>query len=210
VRSSLILSLWVASLAVFFAAAAGIPTGYLAGTKRYRGKSLVLNILTSLMALPSVVVGLLVYALVSRSGPLGALRLLYTPWAIAIGDFILAFPVVCALSAIFLGQTDPAIRKTALALGASRLQAALLVFSEKRFALLGIVLAAFARAVTEVGSAMIVGGNIRHYTRTMTTAITFEASRGGLSLALALGLILIVLAFGANFLFRLLANVRSR
>ena len=206
---SCLLSLRVASISVTVAAIVGIPAGYLLGTRQYRGKRLTLNILTSLMAFPSVLVGLLVYIALSRSGPLGAFRLLYTPSAIAIGDFILAFPVVCALSAIFLGQADPRIRKTALALGASPTRAALLVMAEKRHALMGVVLVAFARAVTEVGSATIVGGNMAGYTRTMTTAITLETGRGNLSLALALGIILVMVAFFANLFFRVLSHVRS-
>ena len=203
---SCLLSLRVASISVAFAAVVGIPAGYLLGTRQYRGKRLTLNILTSLMAFPSVLVGLLVYIALSRSGPVGAFRLLYTPSAIAIGDFILAFPVVCA---IFLGQADPRIRKTALALGASPTRAALLVMAEKRYALMGVVLVAFARAVTEVGSATIVGGNMAGYTRTMTTAITLETGRGNLSLALALGIILVMVAFFANLFFRVLSHVRS-
>lgn len=206
---SCLLSLRVASVAVIFAAILGIPAGYALGTRQYRGKRLTLTLLTSFMAFPSVLVGLLVYMLLSHSGPLGALELLYTPTAIILGDFVLAFPVICALSAMFLGQADPRIRKTALGLGASRARAALLVMAEKRYALLGVVLVAFARAVTEVGSAMIVGGNIAYQTRTMTTAITLETSGGNLSLALALGIILVVVVFFANLFFWFLSHVRS-
>jgi len=208
VRSCL-LSLRVAAIAVVLASLVGIPTGYLLGTREYRGKRLVLNALASLMAFPSVLVGLFVYVLLSRSGPLGALRLLYTPTAIAIGDFFLALPVIVSLAAMFLAQANPRIRKTALALGASPAKAALLVIAEKRYALLGVVLAAFARAVTEVGSAMIVGGNIANHTRTMTAAITLETSRGNLSIAIALGLILLMVAFLAVLFFRWVSHVRS-
>lgn len=206
---SCLLSLRVAGIAVVLASLVGIPTGYLLGTREYRGKRLVLNALASLMAFPSVLVGLFVYVLLSRSGPLGALRLLYTPTAIAIGDFFLALPVIVSLAAMFLAQANPRIRKTALALGASPAKAALLVIAEKRYALLGVVLAAFARAVTEVGSAMIVGGNIANHTRTMTAAITLETSRGNLSIAIALGLILLMVAFLAVLFFRWVSHVRS-
>ena len=198
------LTIQVSLSATLLASAAGIPLAVLLVEGKFRGKESVITLVNSMMALPTVVVGLSVFAFLSRQGPLGGLELLFTPTAIMIGEFILAIPIVVALTIAALKGVDPRVRETALTLGASRSGAAVMLVLEARYAVVAAVLAGFARVVAEVGSALMVGGNIRGYTRTLATAIALETGKGEFAFAIALGLILILLALMTNISLRLL------
>ncbi len=200
VMQALVLSLWVSLLATALAASVGLPVGLWVGLGRLRTSRTVAGLLNASMALPTVVVGLVVYALTCRRGPLGPLELLYTPWAMVMAQAILGLPIITALSAAAARTLDSRVRPTALTLGASPWQAAMTVVAEARLAVAGALAAAFGRLVTEVGAAIMVGGNIRGYTRTLTTAITLETAKGDLGRAMAMGLVLIVVALGVNML----------
>jgi len=151
------------------------------------------------MGLPPVVVGLLVYLLLSASGPLGPLQLLYTPNAMVIAQLIIAIPIVVGVTISAVGSVDKSIRDKALSLGASKYQLILTIIREARVGLITAVILAFGAAISEVGAVMIVGGNIRWYTRVLTSAIVFETELGEFSIAIALGLILLLLAFIINW-----------
>jgi len=155
-----------------------------------------------MLSLPTVVVGLFVFSFISRQGPLGFLGLLFTPTAMVIGQFILAIPIITALTISAVQGVDRRVRPTALTLGANRLQTSITVLTEVRFALMAAIIAGFGRIIGEVGSAIMLGGNIRNYTRTITTAIALETSKGEFGFAIALGIILMIVAFSVNILFR--------
>jgi len=193
-------SLRVSLTATALAALASVPLGLVLALKRFPGRRVLVTASHTLMALPTVVVGLLLYGLLSRSGPLGFLGLLYTPWAMVAGQFVLALPIITSLTYSAVVGVDPRVPRTALTLGARPWQAALTVLSEARYALLAAVAAGFGRVVTEVGAAIMLGGNIKGYTRTMTTAITLETAKGEFGLGIALGLILLAVALGVNLL----------
>lgn len=195
-------SLRMASTATFISILIGVPLGVLVAVKNFRGRRGVVIILNTLMALPTVVVGLLVFSFISRQGPLGKMGLLYTPTAIVIGEVILATPIIAALTFSAISGIDGRARKTALSLGATPFQSFLIILSEGRFGLLAAIIAGFGRVIAEVGSATMLGGNIRAYTRTMTTAITLETAKGEFGLGIALGLILLCLAFSINIIFQ--------
>lgn len=197
------LTLQVSLGAALLASAAGIPLAVLILARDFPGREGVITCCNTLMALPTVVVGLSVFAVLSRQGPLGDLELLFTPTAIVLGEWILATPVVTALTIAALQGVDPKVRETALTLGASSVRASLMVILEARSAVVAALIAGFARVVAEVGSALMVGGNIRGYTRTLATAIALETGKGEFAFAVALGLILLTLAFVANLGFRL-------
>lgn len=197
-------SLQVSLGAVFVAGVLGLPLGFLLAQKDFPGKRLITVAVNTLMALPTVVIGLLVYGLLSARGPLGSWQLLYTPTAMALAQTILALPLITGLAMAALASLDKRVGPTALTLGASPAQAAWLVLQEARLALLAALAAAFGRVVTEVGAAIMVGGNIRHYTRTLTTAIALETAKGEFAQGMALGIILLALALGVNALADLL------
>jgi tungstate transport system permease protein len=184
----------------------GIPLGVLIALKRFRGRRALLAILTTLMALPTVVVGLIVYSLISRSGPLGSLGLLFTPRAVIIGQAILALPIVISMTASGLSSLDPLFPEVLTTLGASRRSVFWMTLREARGAVLSASLAAFGRVVGEVGAAMMLGGNIRGYTRTITTAIALETSKGEFELGLALGIILMITSLAVNGLLHLVVK----
>ncbi len=197
-------SLKVSALATFFASVLGVPVGTLIALKRFRGKSVLLVVLNTLMALPTVVVGLLFYAFLSRRGPLGDLGLLYTPVGISLGLFVLAIPTVINLTLGAIQGLDPRLMLTCKLLGATPVQQTWKLLVEARFAVTAAVVVAFGRVISEVGIAMMLGGNIRGFTRTMTTAIALETSKGDFELGLALGIFLLAVAFAVNaFLFLL-------
>jgi len=191
-------SLEVSIVAILFAAAFGVPVGFAVATRSFRGKRGVVACLNTLMSLPSVLAGLLLYSLLSRQGVLGPIGLLYTTKAMSIGQWILSAPTVTALSVAAVNAVDPAVAKTAQALGANRIQKAIAVLREARFALLAAVATAFGRIIGEVGCALMIGGNIRGATRSITTAIALETSKGEFGQAIALGLILLVLSLSIN------------
>jgi tungstate transport system permease protein len=202
-----LLSLRVAGTATVFATLIGVPLAYVIATRDFPGKRAVLTIFNTLMAVPTVLVGLFCYAFFSRRGPLGFLDLLFTPTGMVIGDLILALPLIVALTIAAVNAVDPRARLTALALGATPRQTSWTVLLDARYALMAAVFNGFGRVVAEVGAAMMLGGNIRGYTRTLTTAIALETSKGEFAFAMALGLILLTLALMVNLLLRRLQEV---
>ena len=205
VGRSLVFSLTATFLASLF----GVPIGFLVGTRRFRGKSGLLTVMNTLMALPTVVIGLLAYGFFSRRAPLGFLDLLFSPSAVIIGEFILSLPIIANLTVSAVQAVDPRAILTAKSLGAGRAMTALTILLEARFSLLAAIIAGFGRAISEVGSAMMLGGNIRFYTRTMTTAIALETSKGEFGFGLALGFFLLLVVFSINILLQTL-QVRGR
>lgn len=191
-------SLQVALLATLFATLLGAPLGFAVGAGRFRGRHLVEVALNTATALPTVVVGLLVYGLLSRRGPLGDWELLYSRAAMVVGETILIAPLMAALTMALVSGADPRIRETALTLGASRFLAARTVLGELRRGALAAVATGFGRLISELGVALMVGGNIEGATRTMTTAIALETGKGEFALALALGVILLGVALLVN------------
>ena len=193
-----LLSLQVSGLATGISLFIGLPLGTWLALGRFRGRGLSLSIVNTGMALPPVVVGLTVSILLWRSGPLGDLRLIYTPAAIIIAQTIIAAPVVTGLTAAALQQLDPRLRLQLLGLGASRWQMVLALWQEARLPLLAALMAGFGSVISEVGASMMVGGNIRHQTRVLTTAIVLETGKGEFGRAIALSIILLGLAFLVN------------
>lgn len=193
-----LLSLRVSLTATALACIIGLPIGALVAIGRFPGRNAVLIVMNALMGLPPVVVGLLVYLYLSRSGPLGFLGLLYTPMAMIIAQTILIAPIVAALSRQVLEDLHAEYAEQFRSLCLTRWQAIKALLWDARYSLLTVGLAGFGRAVAEVGAVIIVGGNIDHLTRVMTTAIALETSKGDLALALALGIILLVIALGVN------------
>lgn len=198
------LSLRIAVAATAVACAMGVPLGFWLGGTRFQGRRGLILVLNTALAFPTVVIGLLVYLLLSRHGPLGGLGLLFTWHAIVIAEVILAVPIAAALTAAAVQSVDPRVRRTALTLGAGPLATAWAVAREARYALAAAVVVSFGRVLSEVGAAMIVGGNLRGETRTLTTAVALATSRGDFGLAVALGLVLLALALTVNVLIQLL------
>jgi tungstate transport system permease protein len=191
-------SLQVSGGAVILGLLVGIPLGTWLGLARFPGRGLAVALVNTGLALPPVVVGLFVYVLLSRQGPLGGLGWLYTPSAMIAAQFVLAAPYVAAITLAAVGSVPPELRLQARALGASRWQALLLHLREARLSLMAAVAAGFGAVISEVGAVMMVGGNVRGETRVMTTAIMLETRRGRFATAMALGLILLAFAFAAN------------
>jgi tungstate transport system permease protein len=198
------ISVRVALVSTCIASVLGLPLGFLVATRRFVGKRAVVILLNTLMGLPTVVVGLLVYGMLSRRGPLGDLGLLYTPAAMVIGQVILATPTVAALTCGAASSLDTRVLKTAYALGAGTWRAALTAARELRPGLSAAVVAGFGRVFAEVGVSLMLGGNIRFYTRNITTTIALESTKGEFALGLALGLVLLVVAFVVNLSFHVL------
>jgi tungstate transport system permease protein len=193
-----LLSLRVSLSAVAVSALLGLPLGAAIAVGRFPGRRTVIVVLNALMGLPPVVVGLLVYLLLSRAGPLGPLGILFTPAAMVIAQSILILPIVAALSRQAIEDAWREYEEQLRSLGAGRMNAALTLLWDTRFSLLTTILAGFGRAAAEVGAVMIVGGNIDGVTRVMTTAIALETSKGDLPLALGLGMILIAIVIAVN------------
>ena len=194
-------SLKVSSTSTLIASLVGIPCGFIIAHSSFYGKRLILTCLNTLLALPTVVIGLLVYSFISRRGILGPFELLYTQKAIIIGQVILIIPLVTSLTIAAISRIDNRYRKTALTLGATHLQMALVIVQEARYGIGAAVIAAFGRVIAEVGISMMLGGNAKGFTRTMTTAMALEYDKGEFVLAVALGLTLMTIAFGVNMLF---------
>ena len=176
----------------------GLPLGALIGTRSFRGKAFLKKLIHTLMGLPPVVAGLLVYALFTHCGPFGALNLLFTVRVMVVAQCLLIIPVVTGLTASFMEQSTRAVIDTAKGMGLSKRRVLFLCLSESRTSLLSVVLNAFGRSIAEVGAVSIVGGNIQWKTRVMTTAIMLETNKGNFSFALALGVILLLIAFAVN------------
>ncbi len=192
------LSLRCTLLACFFAAVCGVPAALFLVSRAFPGKRLVLLVLNSLLALPTVVVGLFLYVFISRRGIFGPFDLLYSPIAISLGQFILILPLVIMFSYAALSRLDARYRETALTLGANAGQAAFAVLREARLAMVATLCAAYGRGIAEVGVSMMLGGNIKGFTRTMTTAMALEYDKGEFTLALGLGLVLLLVSFALN------------
>ncbi|MCP4404114.1 MAG: ABC transporter permease subunit [bacterium] len=197
-------SLKVSSVAILSASIVGVPFGFLLGISRFKGRGIIITLLNTLMALPTVVIGLLGYAFISRKGLLGNLQLLFTPMAMILGQFVLATPIVMALTISAIQALDPRVRRTAIVLGANGVQVSIAMILEARFALMAAIVAGFGRVIGEVGAAMMLGGNIKGYTRTLSTAIALETSKGEFGFGLALGIVLMSVALGVNFFLRFL------
>jgi tungstate transport system permease protein len=199
----ILLSLRVSGLALLLSTLAGIPVGVLLGLYRFRARRLLIALIYTGMGFPPVVIGLIVYLLLSRSGPLGALNLpwmpaLFTPAAMVVAQTIIAFPLVAGFTMSSVLGVDPQLRQQVMALGATRRQAALTILHEARTGVVVAVVAGFGRIIAEVGAVMLVGGNIEGQTRVLTTAIVLETRKGAFGLALALGAVLLGITFFAN------------
>ena len=195
----ILLSIKVSGTALIIATLLGLPFSALLGFKKFPLKGLLISMLNTFMGLPPVVVGLFVYLLLSRSGPLGFMALLYTPAAMIIAQSILAFPIVASLSHSAISTVDPIIKQASLTLGATPFQVSLTVIREARYGIMSAIIAAFGRVMAEVGAILIVGGNISGFTRVMTTTIALETDKGNFELALALGIILLGISLLINF-----------
>jgi tungstate transport system permease protein len=204
-----LLSLRVSLTAVLLASLLGVYIGFLMAVKDYWGKKFSVALMNTLLALPTVVIGLIVYSLISRRGPLGVFGLLYTSSAMIIGQFILATPIIIALTHSAIQGIDKRVRDTALTLGATDVQSAWMVIKEARYAVLAGVITGFGRVIAEVGAAMMLGGNIKGTTRVMTTAIALETSKGEFGFAIALGILLLLIAFVINILLHYFQSRRA-
>ena len=203
-------SLAVSGCACLIACSAGLLAGAWLGVARFRGRALVLALLNTALALPSVVVGLVVYLLLSRSGPLGFLGWLFSFKAMVLAQSVLVLPVVTALVRQVVGDAEAGHGEQFASLGARRFMRSLILLWDERYALLTVLMAAFGRAVSEVGAVMVVGGNIEGFTRVMTTAIALETSKGDLPLALALGMVLLGVVLLLNGAIALLRRWREQ
>ncbi|MDV4342522.1 ABC transporter permease [Methanoculleus sp. YWC-01] len=196
---SITISLTATIIATLFA----VPLGAAINFGTFPGKKSLINLIQTLYSLPTVVVGLLIFLLISRVGPFGFLRLLFTPTAMVIAQTVLVLPIMTGLTISALSGVDPVIRDTLYSLGATRLQFLINIMKEARFAILAAVAVGFGRAISEVGAAILVGGNIMassfaSSTRVLTTAISLETSMGNISQSIALGIVLLVIALGVN------------
>lgn len=196
IATSVRFSLW----STVFAVIPGVPLGAALFLGRFKGKRAAVALVNAVMAVPTVVVGLFVYSFISRSGPLGSLGLLYAPGGVVLGQAALAFPLVASMSYTGLQKLDPRYGETLLTLGAGPWRRLAAIIREGRYVITQAMLAAFGRVAGEVGVSMMLGGNIRWYTRTMTTTIALDASKGEFERALSLGFVLLALALLVNFL----------
>lgn len=193
------LSLQISALATGISLLIGLPLGTVLALGRFPGRGLALSLVNTGMGLPPVVVGLVVAMLLWRSGPLGGLGLIYTPMAIIIAQTVISAPVVIGLTAAALQALDPRLKLQLYGLGASRVQMVWMLWREARLPLLAALMAGFGAVISEVGASMMVGGNIRYQTRVLTTAIVLETSKGNFNIAIALGVLLLVITFLVNW-----------
>ncbi len=191
-------SLQISVAATVLASLVCLPLASLIYFNHFPGKRALINLIQTFFSIPTVTIGLFVFILFSRAGPMGGLNLLFTPTVMVIGQMILITPILLGLTISALSGIDKAIPDTARSLGASRLQTATVVLREARFAVVAAVIMGFGRAISEVGVALMVGGNIKGFTRVITTAISLETSKGDLELSIALGIILIAIALLVN------------
>ena len=194
----IILSLQVSGTALLIASLIGIPAGAITGLMKFPGRGFIVMLSNTFMGLPPVVVGLFVYLILSRSGPLGFIGLLYTPSAMIVAQIILALPIVTSLCHSAIVNIDPIIGQAAVTLGATPYQKALIIISEARHGIFSGIIAGLGRVMAEVGAILIVGGNIAGYTRVMTTTVALETDKGNFELALALGIILLIISLIIN------------
>ena len=194
-----LLSLQVSGTATLLSLLVGIPLGTVLALTRFPGRNFAMSLVNTGMGLPPVVVGLFVTIFLWRSGPLGFLELLYTPTAIVIAQLVIAAPIVTGLTVAAVQQLNPRLRLQLVGLGASRLQVVWLLLKEARLPLLAAVMAGFGAVISEIGAAIMVGGNIYRQTRVLTTATVLETSKGNFDMAIALSLLLLLLAFAVNW-----------
>jgi tungstate transport system permease protein len=194
-------SLRVSLASVGLAAAVGVPLGAVIAFARFPGRRFLITAIHTLMSIPTVLVGLLVYALISRQGPLGGLELLYTLRAMVMGQCLLSLPIITGLTISAVRGLDARVLPTAQSLGASPVQSIFVCAKEARFGLAAALIAGFSRVFAEIGVSMMLGGNIKGYTRNITTAIALESSKGDYGLAVALGFVLLAVALSVNILF---------
>jgi len=199
-------SLRFSLFATLFSVLPGVPAGVALASRNFRGRRGLVAAVNSLTALPTVVIGLFAYSLISRSGPMGGLNWLYAPAGVILGQSFLAFPVVASLTYAGLSKLDPRFRETLLTLGSGPLSRITATVRESRAVLVAALVAAFGRVTGEVGVSMMLGGNIRFSTRTMTTAIALDASKGEFERAISLGLVLLALALAINLAVHALAR----
>ena len=192
-------SLRVSLIALVLVAPFAIAAGFVLATVPFRGRRTLIVILQGLLSVPTVVVGLVLYLLLSRQGPFGSLQQLFTQNAMIVGQMIIAFPILVAFTLSAVQGLDLRVQETAVSLGAGRLRSGLTTLREARFGIMTAVFQGFGRIISEVGCALMVGGNIAGFTRNITTAITLETSKGGFAEGIALGMVLLLLAFGVNF-----------
>jgi len=191
-------SLQISLTSALLASLICIPIGSLIHFHHFPGKRILINVIQTFFSVPTVVIGLFVFVLFSRAGPIGGVNIMFTPTIMVIGQMILVTPILLGLTISALSGVDKAIRDTALSLGASDFQAIVVILREARYAVVAAVIMGFGRAISEVGIAIMIGGNIKGFTRVITTAIALETQKGELELAIALGIILLSLAFIVN------------
>ncbi len=194
-------SLKVSFTSTIIASVVGVPAGFIIAFREFPGKRLIITVLNTLLALPTVAVGLFVYAFISRRAILGVFDLLYTQKAMIIGQVILIIPIVTVFTISAISRIDKRYRKTTMTLGANALQTAWIIIREARFGIVAAVIAAFGRVIAEVGISMMLGGNAKGFTRTMTTAMALEYDKGEFVLSVALGIVLLTVSFGLNIFF---------
>jgi tungstate transport system permease protein len=197
--SIVVRTLLISGAATLLAIVVGVPFGYLIAQRRFRGRTTLLGLINTGMGMPPIVVGLIVWILLIRSGPLGGLGLVYTPTAMVLAQFLIATPIIVGFTAASIQSLPARLSDLLTVLGAGRLRTLWLLAREARLGLMVAIMAAFGSIVSEVGASMIVGGNLERSTRVLTTAIVTETSRGEIERALTLGLVLLALSFVVNF-----------
>jgi len=202
-------SLWISAASCLIAIVICVPLGSLIHFNNFKGKSFLVSTIQTLWSMPTVAIGLLVFLFISRKGPLGILSLLFSPTAIIIGQVILISPLILGMVISALKGVDKLVPETAVSLGASRMQKAVLVIREARYAIMAALIMGFGRAISEVGLSLMVGGNIAGYTRTIPTAISLETQKGNIELSIALGIILILIALIINIALHRLQRKRA-
>jgi tungstate transport system permease protein len=203
-----LLSLRISLSATFISMLAGITAGTAIALSRFPGKKFVVSLVNTGMGLPPVVVGLFVTIFLWRSGPLGFFEILYTPMAMVIAQCVIAVPIITGITLAAIQQLPDRLRLQILALGATRLQMVLLLLREARLPLLAAVMAGFGSVISEIGASIMVGGNIKGYTRVLTTATVMETGKGNFDVAIALGIILLLMVYGVNFLLTMIQQRR--
>lgn len=194
------LSLAVTIISTVISATLAVPSGIIAGSREFRGKRLLIRTVNTFMGLPPVVAGLIVYLFLSRKGPLGSLRLLFTPAAMVIAQVIIIYPIITGFTVGAVKLKVKPVQETCAGLGIGSIRTLKLLFHECRYPIMSAIMAGYGRAISEVGAVMLVGGNIQYNTRVMTTAIVLETGKGNYDKALALGIILLILSFIVNWL----------
>jgi tungstate transport system permease protein len=194
------LSIYISFTATLIASLIAIPTGGIIYYYEFRGKRTIINLIQTLYSIPTVIVGLFLFLLISKQGPFGFLKLLFTPTGMVIGQMLLILPILIGFTITALVGVSIQIKELAISMGANTYQTIITIIKEARYAIMSAVILGFGRAISEVGVSILIGGNIRGFTRTFTTAISLETSRGNLILSIALGLILLSLALIINLL----------